>query len=346
MKFQWAAAAAACLALSACAGLPAKEAGVFRTYAAADRDAFVGVAAAERTAVVEVVSETAATGDIPLTFENCNVAETNDSGDPCIAVYATPSEVGVARTPSSERDVLKLSQAAPKTRALIGALADYGEEMATLAEAADIAEAKTQTAAVGTAVTGLLSAVGAPPVLGPIIDLAVWGRQKQLVEARREALLQAARKADPGVKLLTVQLRAVTTQLKRNLISANGQKLANARLAALEAKLSSEDLAAQLKRLDASAGSPNSKIPAREALNLAISTSAQRARTANALLLAAADALQAARNIPTDYSRLEVAHTALLEALEDPDTDLSTILTGLAELVGKINAVKTAAQGT
>src|SRR5688572_17733636 len=145
------------LVLAGCGTLPAEEAGAFRTLSAADRDAFAALAKQESDVVNAIVL---ARPDGSLERENCDLGQTGA----CDLVMAFR---GGAE--------FRLGPTAPETRALIGALATYGDSMATLAEARDVVAAQDAAGQAGGSVKSLVALVpGAPSVVGPVIDGIVW----------------------------------------------------------------------------------------------------------------------------------------------------------------------------
>ena len=275
------------MVLAGCGTLPAEEAGAFRTLASADRDAFTALAQRESDTVNAIALSR------PLSSverENCGIGKTG----PCALVV----DLG-------NGGKLSLSPTAPETRALIGALADYGTSMAELAEAKDVAAAQEAAGKAGGSVKGLIALVpGAPTVVGPIIDGIVWGAGQGLVQKRRQALLAAAEKADPAVQLAATRMGAISTRLRSNLERASVMKLD----AAWEAWQRAPD---------------------------------QPTRTAafQAMTAAAAD-VNAARQIRIEYSALAQGHARLVAALRG-NGDIAAALGELETFVGILAAART-----
>lgn len=276
------------LVLAGCGTLPAQEAGAFRTLAAADRDAFAALAQRESDTVNAIALSR------PLSSverENCDIGGTGA----CALVV----DLGNGAK-------LSLSPTAPETRALIGALADYGTSMAELAEARDVAAAQEAAGKAGGSVKGLIALVpGAPTIVGPIIDGIVWGAGQGLVQKRRQALLAAAEKADPAVQLAARRMGAISSRLRSNLERASVMKLD----AAWEAWQRAPD--------------EPSRTAAFQAMN------------------AAAADVNAARQIRIDYSALAQGHSRLVEALRG-DGDIAAALGELQTFVGILTAARTA----
>ncbi len=287
--------AASALVLAGCAtALPTGEATVFQKLAGADRDAFDGLARAESDAV---------TGFAMDHYQAGALAPADCGGGPS----AKPCAITFTLSPAAP---LRLEQTAPQTRALIGALADYGDRMALLATAKDITDAQGAAAGAGTAVKALATAAGAPAIVGVVVDAAVWAEKSALVNARRKALLQAATAADPAVGKAAARMGAIAEHLKSNLQTISASRIDQAQLDLLAAK---QDPAA--------------------------------ARAAVAAMIQAAHDLQAARGLNTDYSALATAHQKLVAALKDPHPSLSEALGDLNTFLGLLKQAQAATKG-
>lgn len=278
----------AALLLAACGTLPAQEAGAFRTLSAADRDAFAALAQKESDTVNAVVLSR---DDGSLERDNCDLG----GQGACELVVAFPD--GAA---------FRLSPTAPETRALIGALAAYGDSMAGLAEAKDVKAAQDAAGRAGGSVKGLVALVpGAPAVVGPVIDGVVWAGNQGLVGKRREALRKAAAKADPAVQLAAGRMAAISARLRSNLERAAVMKLD----AAWEAWQRAPDEATR--------------------------------KTKFAAVTAAAAELNTARQVRTDYSALADGHRRLVAAL-DGQGDPAEAMGQLESFIGILAAAKAA----
>lgn len=278
----------AALLLSACGTLPAPEAGAFRALSAADRDAFAALAQKESDTVNAIVLDRPSGS---LERNNCDLG----GQGACELLVAFPDGAQ-----------FRLSPTAPETRALIGALAAYGDSMASLAEAKDVKAAQDAAGKAGGSVKGLIALVpGAPSVAGPIVDGIVWAGAQGLVQKRRVALRQAAGKADPAVRLAAERMGAISARLRSNLERA------------------------AVMKLDA----------AWEAWQRAPDDATRKAKFA-AVTAAAAD-LNAARQIRTDYSALADGHGRLVEALNG-NGDPAAAMGQLESFVGILTAARTA----
>ncbi|ATQ41384.1 hypothetical protein CSW64_02615 [Caulobacter mirabilis] len=276
------------LVLAGCGTLPAREAGAFRTLAAADRDAFVALAAKE-SETVNAIALARPGGS--LERDNCDIG----GSGACELLVAFPDGAS-----------FRLAPTASETRALITALAAYGDAMAELAEAQDVAAAQAAAGRAGAAVKGLVAVIpGAPTLAGPIVDGVVWASNQGLVEKRRAALRQAAERADPAVRLAAERMGRVSDRLKSNLERAAVMKLD----AAWEAWQRAPDDATRQAQF--------------------------------ALAATAAVDVNAARQVRTDYRPLADGHATLVQALRGGG-DPAAALGELQTFVGILTAAKSA----
>ena len=278
--------------------LPSDEATAFKTLASANRDSFEALAKTEDQSVKMFAQRRVIDGNGFLAPQGCHQAKPEET---CVLVWNTSSGVD-----------LRLEPTAAKTRALIGALADYGEQMATLAEAKDVTEAQGSLDGVSTAVKGLMTVVGIPAIGGVVVDAATWFQKGRMIDKRRRALLQAAQTADPAVQLAATRMGEIIKHLRNNLMMTAGERIADASLAAAP-------------------GSEN-KTPAGEK------------RAALADMIQAAQDLQSARDLSTDYSSLATAHSKLVTALRDPRRRTSEVISDLKTFLSLLEAAKAAAK--
>lgn len=289
------------VALGGCAHkLPTDQATAFRTLASGDRDAFANLAKSENEAVTAFVTNQVSAGQGSVSTANCDLQPAPDaSGRPCAVVWKT----------------IQLRPTAPHTRKLISAVSDYGEQMATLAEAKDIQEAQGSVSALGKAVNGLFTAAGVPPIGGALMDALVKIQQSRLVEQRRLMLLEAAQQADPGVRAAAATMTRISERLQANL-----------QVTAVDRLTSAEGV---LKTPVAGEGA-----------------SAAQARRTKALgdMVKAANDLQTARDLDTDFSPLADAHAKLVEALRNPEGDTASALADIRAYLGLLKAAAVAAK--
>lgn len=111
--------------------LPIDDAVAFRTLATANRDSFRALAKSANESLITFVSRRLQEGAGEVSYVGCKLAPIGDEAKQACTVVWTP-KLGKG---------LELRPTAPATRALIGALADYGDQMATLAEAKDVTQA-------------------------------------------------------------------------------------------------------------------------------------------------------------------------------------------------------------
>jgi len=315
------------LLVCGCATLPAEEASAFKKIAAADRDAVLGLSDAEAQAVGEISLQDAVGGDARFILDSgCSSAEN-----------APPCRITIRRGNAD----YALDTQAPYARKLISGIADYGDAMSTLATAKDLDAAKSSAAAVGGSIKGLaalIPGVGAMP--GAVIDLAVWAGQKRLVAKRRAALLAAAEAADPLIAEASAQLTPITVHLRQNLINASSLRTTDAAGRFGLSLTREKQLAAQRDALG------QDRILERTALDQAIADARDGRRSDALNLIAAAKALNAAREIDTDFSSLAKAHRKVLAHLQDPQVSLEDALTDLNIFLSHVDALKIAAKGS
>ncbi len=320
--------AVSAFALVGCAtALPTDEATAFQKLATANRDAFSGLAKTESEGVIGFATDHYQAGS--LSPAGCELAATETS---CVIVFT------LAPAPP-----IILDQTAPKTRALIGALADYGDRMATLATAKDITDAQGAAAGVGTAVKALATAVGVAPIAGVIVDAAVWAEKNALVNARREALRQAATKADPAVDAAARKMGVIAMHLKQNIETTASSRLLESQLQLAAIKKAEQADEAQLTAL--SPPRDAATVLARDRMVAQLDRDRSDARAAVANIIQAAHDLQAARDLDTDYTPLSKAHAKLVKALAEPHPSVSEVLGDLDTFLGLLKRAEAAAKG-
>lgn len=280
--------------LSGCAHqLPTDQATAFKTLAAANRDSFQNLAAAEDESVRMFVQREVLSGNGAVRPTGCGLAITDKN---CVLVWE-----------STRGTKIELAPTAANTRAVIGALADYGDQMATLAEAEDVATAQASVEGVSTAVKGLATAVGLGPIAGVFIDAATWAGKAQIIDKRRRALLQAARTANPAVQAAATRMQQISAHLQSNLTVTARSRIDTANLTLRDAASSKEQRIA-----------------------------------AFADMTDAAQDLQSARDLSTDYRPLGTAHNKLIAALEDPKRRTSEAIADLKTFLSLLEAAKAA----
>jgi transcription elongation GreA/GreB family factor len=106
---------------------------------------------------------------------------------------------------------LALVEGAPHTRKLIKAVASYAAAMADLAEAKDVAAAKANVDAAEKSIETLFTISVGAPAAGFTKAIAAIAKGR-MTQARRNALLAAAREADPAIKVAADQLTEISSQ--------------------------------------------------------------------------------------------------------------------------------------
>lgn len=268
--------------LSACATLPAPEASAFHQLATVNRDAFDGMIGRESAALADLAIRRTGAGEGMIRTQHCGPDDDVD----CRLDYEL-----------SGTDIA-LGAAAPHTRALIGATARYGGQMADLAEAKDINELDDKARAAGGAVRGLIAVVlpGSDAITRPIVDAAVLALHGKLVARRRQLLLVNAEAAKPAIDTAAARMTEIAGLAKQNILIASAASIRRA-----------QRTLGDLRAPD----QPGAKDPFR----------GERTDAAAALIRAGRD-LNGARQLATDFSALAKAHDALIAKLRDPKASL------------------------
>lgn len=317
--------------LAGCAHkLPVDDATAFRTLATANRDSFQALAKSENDSVTTFVSRRLQEGIGEVSYVGCKLAPVGDEAkQPCTVVWA--DKVGKR---------FELRPTAPATRELIGALAGYGDQMATLAEAKDVTQAQASIDGVATSIKALGTAVGLGPIAGVIVDAASWLEKGRMVDKRRRALLAAAEKADEAVQLASVKMGEIAVRLRDNLSVTANSRITDAYLRVGDAK-------AAIAAAAADSQDGVSSEAATEVTLAAVAPAAGPSLMANALaeLVQATQDFQAARGLAVDYSSLGTAHTKLIEALRDPKRSTAEALADLKTFLTLLKAAETATKG-
>lgn len=304
--------------LTGCAHqLPKNDAIAFQTLATANRDSFQALAQSESDSVTTFVSRRLEEGVGAISYKNCDKTPVEGGSLPCTAVW----------TPKIGKPI-ELRPTAAKTRALIGGLAGYGEQMATLAKAEDVTELQSSADGVATSIKALGTALGMGPLANVIIDAAAWIGKRRMIEKRRSALLEAAREADPSVQLAARRLGEISTLLRGNLTDTAHSRITDAHLAIGANKAASSRAAA---KSDAGGElAPRAPVSTAEALTE---------------LVQATQDLEAARDLSTDYSALGVAHDKLVKALANPKQSTAHVLADVKTFLTLLKAAETATKG-
>jgi hypothetical protein len=309
--------------LSACATLPQREATAFKTIAKADADAFGKATAADlasrsEAAIIQLpstglgITTTRCTGDLPTTAV-CDVMLTGPGAPP-----------------------LSLVEGAPKTRKLIASIAAYGAAMADLAEAKDLAAAKANLDAAGTAIESLATLTGvAAPAAGIIKAATALGKGK-LTEARRKALLEAALAADPAVRQVSANLAEIATQVRGNILDGTSTRINRYEIQFGRATKTWLELQRQQQELPKDAAGDDERERLRVLMN---QEQTLRVDAGNALVRTAAD-VRLARGMRTDFSGLTKAHLALIEALRTKSVGLTPAFEGINSFLDAVSSAK------
>lgn len=303
---------AAATLVGGCAhNLATDEATAFKTLANANRDSFRSLATSESDAVTVFVRHRLEEGNGSVAYQNCKLAPPPaEVALPCVVVWTSP----LGRK-------IELHPTAANTRALIGALADYSDEMAALAEAKDVTEAQSATEGVGTAVKALATAAGAGPIASVIVDAALWVEKGRMIDKRRRALLQAAEKANPAVQRVATLMHDIGERLRSNLQFTADSRLSDAALEIGAANVAPVPVGKPANDLQGVRGA------------------------AFADMVQAEQDLQAARDLNTDFGALSRAHTTLIAALRDPKRSTADALADLKTFLGLLKAAETATKG-
>lgn len=295
--------------LSGCAGLPEKEAAAFAVLASTSQAAFEGAATAEESAVRDLATTRVAklTGEI------------SESGGCTTGIADAQAECHLIFT-STKNDLTKselsvpFRPTAPTMRVLASRLGQYGKAMEELAKAEDIAAVKAAAGEAAGSVKALLNLVpkiGA--VVGPIVDFAKWAYGIQLIEERRGKLLALAEGAHPLVATAGKYMGDIIDAYRSNIVAAESQRLSDLSMALKQKRKGKLVVTGEKER---------------KALVDAMFESAKR--------------IDAANNMPTDFSALEKGHAKLLEALRNPDVDVGVAVAQLREFVEHLKAVEAA----
>lgn len=317
------------IALAGCATLPQREATAFKTIASADSDSFDKATTRDLQSRTEAaVIQSAATG-ISVETTNCDQSTAPAS----TVIDNTQCEVtmtGVDIPP------LALVEGAPHTRKLIKAVASYAAAMADLAEAKDVAAAKANVDAAEKSIETLftISGVGAPAAgFTKAIAAIAKGRMTQ---ARRNALLVAAREADPAIKIAADQLTQISKSIKGNLLDSAVVRLNRYQSALDLATETGKKLQAKYSTLSAGSGSADARDQLRVMIN---AEQARRVDAGNALVRTVAD-IRLARGMEADFSGLAKAHTALINALEKPEVGMTSAFDGINSFLDAVSSAK------
>lgn len=320
---------APCALLACTASLPGPEAAAFRTLADANKQAFEGATAAERDAAVAFAAANLESGRGELIPVSCGEGEVG----PCVLEYRNGGAV-------------KLVEVAPNTRALIGAIANYGARMAELAEAEDLEAVHSQAEAAGGAVKGLAKAAGLPTISDPIVDAALFAMRRNIVARRRAVLLAAATAAHPAIEAAARSLSPIAGGLKANLVRLRASNLRAYDLKVAARFGEEERLTRQVARLQARADRGDAAAVA--ALALAsdrLDRVRERRLDEVTTMLRSADGINDACAMRTDFSGLARAHATLIRTLEDPRVSAEDALADLNEFVTILDGMSAASGG-
>lgn len=317
------------IALAGCATLPQREATAFKTIASADADSFGKATASDlRSRTEAAVIQSAATG-ISVETMNCDQS-TAPAGTMIDKTQCEVKMTGVGTPP------LALVEGAPRTRKLIKAVATYAAAMADLAEAKDVAAAKANVDAAEKSIETLFTISGvAAPAAGFTKAIAAIAKGR-MTKARRNALLAAAREADPAIKVAADQLTEISKSIKGNVLDSAAVRLNRYQSALDRATETGKRLQAKYSALPAGAG----RADARDQLRVMIDgEQARRVDAGNALVRTAVD-IRLARGMETDFSGLAKAHTALINALDKPEVGMTSAFDGINSFLDAVSSAK------
>jgi hypothetical protein len=234
---------------------------------------------------------------------------------------------------------------ATNTRALIGAIARYGDQMAELAEAEDLKTAQNKAEAAGGAVKALTIAAGLPAIAGPIIDAGLFAVKQNMVAKRRRALLVNALAAKPAIAAAADAMAPIAESLRNNMMTYSEANLRDLDLRIGESFAQEAKFEKQVKSLETRAARGNAAAIAALALATErLEDVRARRRGEVTLLLQSARGFNSARGLNADFSVLNRAHDQLIKKLQNPKgstenvlADINTFLTILDAMVSASN---------
>lgn len=314
-------------ALTSCTQtLPAPEAGAFRTIATLSRDEFTQRVDREYQAQIANVARELRANRGRVVVAGCGSQDQID----CTVTYTDG--------PLS----MSLVSAAPKARALIGSIANYGNRMAELAEAKDLEELRTKAeAASGAAKALALVVMPAGPIAGmvaPLLDAAFWAANARRIDRRRRALLEIATATQPAIDQAAATLTAITRPLRETSVDEIALRLNATKNAITLGQVQERSLRKK------AAARPGQSSSAR-LINTADRIRDQRAVDFQTLMHQQAE-LNAARAPGLDYQKLADAHRKLREKLANPRVSLENAMRDLDFLIATASAAATATRPT
>lgn len=307
--------------LSGCATLPAKEATALHLLASADATAFdEAIQGDASTRLAQAQSFLAEGNGRVVVGAGCGT----ESAKNCEVTYTAAS---------GGRRVLKA--AAPNSKALLGSIKRYTEQMAALAEAKDLDTMKEKAEAAAGSLKALALVISpATAWAEPLINAAAFIGVAQKREARRRGLLRVAQAAQPWIKAAADDLQRVWNNLR-----VNERDGASFRIYDLDERIKADG--AEVKRLQADIGQGFMPIVTaqrieqlqdRQAINLAE-------------MSALSDRLDAMRVEGLSFSKLTDAHTELILSLKNPKGNTEDMIRDVNSVLTLLEQIKSATKG-
>lgn len=346
--------------LSGCTTLPTDEATGFQKVAGADRDAFANVARTEESSIATRAELLAAGRPGEYLKEGCDfdfrTLAPPAPAPPLSLASGAPAPAPAMKDGTAAQKVCSLTfqptgdplltptLAAPKTRALIAAIAAYADKMSELATAKDVATAQAAVDGLATTISGIALAAGATAPVAAAIEFADVATKAAFVTERRRKLLEAANRAETPIDAAAAAMNRISRLLQQNIEASAADRI---RLG-LGAAVTEQDLLSCVggtspMRVGAAFDEAHcAAIRHAPAVDMAVLERAARARLAavNADLFKASADYNDAVALQTDYHGLVDAHEALVTALKKSSFSAGAALTDLNSVVSKLKPSK------
>ncbi|MEG3172126.1 hypothetical protein U1708_07850 [Sphingomonas sp. ZB1N12] len=304
--------------LSGCATLPAKEATALHLLASADTTAF----------------DEAVQGDAAARLAQAQsfLAESNGRvvvGAGCGAESAKNCEVTYTAA-SGGRRILKA--AAPNSKALLGSIKRYTEQMAALAEAKDLDTMKEKAEAAAGSLKALALVISpATAWAAPLINAATFIGVAQKREARRRGLLRVAQAAQPWIKVASDDLQHVWDNLR-----VNERDGASFRIYDLDERIKADRAEVQRLQMDNGLGTMPIVTTQR------IEQLQDRQATNLSEMSKLSDRLDAMRGERLSFRKLTDAHAELILSLQNPKANTEDMIRDANSVLTLLEQIKLA----